>query len=294
VQPIETQVTSHVSPPVTLAVTEHGLRDASTHLVLMHGFPDDHRMWDALVAQLPEDWHVVTYDSRGTGRSSRPTERSAYVATQLVEDLVAVLDATVPPGAKAHLVGHDWGSVIGWEAVAAATWDPRLEDRLATYTSISGPPLDHVGTLASTWRGRRRLLPQLAKSWYTVLFRAPLLPRLTARSGQVLTRRLFERLDPTARQLPWGSELASNTWPAVGIYGANLGRVRHPQPWRTSTPVLLVVATRDAFISPRALEHLDARCRDLTRVEVDCGHWVPRAEPEWLAGRVVEHVERQA
>ena len=293
-QPRETQVTPQVTPPVTLAVTEHGPRTSSTHVLLLHGFPDDQTMWADLVAELPEDWHVITYDARGTGGSSRPTRRSDYLARHLVEDVVGVLDATVPDGEPVHLVAHDWGSVIGWDAVAAGTWDPRLE-RIASYTSISGPPMDHLATLTSTWRGRLRMLPQLLHSTYGMLFCLPVLPELSARYAQGPTRRIFSRLDPTAHLLPWGTPaMVRNTIPAVNLYRANRGRLSRSQPWRTSTPVLLVIPLRDGFIRPRSFDHLDARCRDLTRVEVDCGHWVPRVRPRELARLVRTFVEGHA
>ncbi len=288
-QPTETQVTSPGAVPVTLAVTEHGPRSASTHVLLMHGYPDDQSLWDDVVAALPEDWHVITYDARGTGRSSRPTHRRDYLSEYLVEDLVCVLDATVPDGANVHVVAHDWGSVVGWEAVAAGAWDPRLE-RVATYTSISGPPMDHLATLTSTWRGRLRMVPQLVHSLYVLVFLLPLLPELSLRHAQGLPRRIFSALDPTAHLLPWGREVRHNAELAINLYRANRSRLGYALPWRTSTPVLLVVPLHDGFISRRALEHLDARCRDLTTVEVDSGHWVPRARPVELAGLVTDFV----
>lgn len=294
---IETEVTSSGSSPtdpVTLAVAQRGDRSADVHVLLLHGFPDDRSLWDPVVAALPRDWHVVTVDNRGAGRSSRPRERAAYDLGLLVEDVVSVVEATVPDGRPVHLVGHDWGSIIGWEVVAAATHDPRLRDRLASWTSVSGPPLDHVGTLMSTWRGRLRMLPQVLHSVYALVFCLPGLPRLVARRGLGLSRRVFERIDPTSHLLPWGPEVQRNVDPAVQLYGANLGRVRRPRPWRTSVPVQLVVATRDGYIRPRSLTRLEARCRDLTRVELDQGHWVPRAAPEQLAALVRRFVERQA
>ncbi len=283
------QVTPLVSPAVTLRVTEYGDRSAATHVALLHGYPDDHRLWDQVCEALPDDWHVVTYDARGTGRSSRPTRRRDYVVGQLVEDLVGVLDATVPEGVPVHLVGHDWGSVVGWEAVAGGTWDPRLE-RIATYTSISGPPLDHLATRTSTWRGRLRMLPQLLHSIYAMTFMLPVLPELSSRFAQGLLRRVFSALDPTAHLLPWGREVRHNSVPAVNLYRANRGRLSEPLPWRTSTPALVVVPLRDGFILPSTLTGLDARCRDLTTVELDCGHWVPRARPRELARLVTEFV----
>ena len=248
-------------------------------------------MWEPVVAALPPAWHVVTYDSRGTGASSRPARRAAYVLALLVEDLIAVIDATVPAGEKVHLVGHDWGSTIGWDAVAAATWDPRLEDRLASYTSTSGPPLDHLATRTRGWRGRLQSLPQLLHSWYVWFFLLPRLPELSWRWSQRTMRPLLRRLDPTTDLLPWGHEVAANATQAIELYRANvLPRLRRPVPWRTSLPVQLVIASRDAFVLPSSLDGLEARCRDLTRVEVDQGHWFVAAEPERFAALVADFV----
>ena len=285
------QVRPLVSPPVTLHVTEYGERGAATHVLLVHGFPDDQRMWEPVVAAMPSDWHVITYDVRGSGRSTRPAGRSAYRTALLVEDLIAVLDATLPPGEKVHLVGHDWGSIAGWDVLAAETWDPRLEGRVASYTSSSGPSLDHLGSVTETWSGRRRLLPQVLRSWYVWLFLVPWLPERVWRHLQRLVRPMVRRLDPTTDLLPWGRDVARNTEHSVDLYRANvIPRLRKPLPWRTSVPVLLIVATRDAWLAPRSVAGLEARCRDLTRVEVDDGHWWPRARPEECARIVTAFV----
>lgn len=287
----ETQVTPQVLPPVTLRVREYGARDSSTHVVLVHGFPDDQRMWESVVEALPEDWHLITYDVRGSGRSTRPTDRSSYRTELLVEDLVAVVGATVPDGDRVHLVGHDWGSIALWDVVAAESSDPRLEGRLASYTSCSGPPLDHLGEMTQSWSGRLQMLPQSLHSWYVFFFQVPWLPEKVFDAGQGVLRSGVRRFDPTAEDLPWGPDLRENTSHSINLYRANvLQRLRHPRTWRTSVPVQLVIALRDAYVTPRTLEGLEERCPDLVRVEVDEGHWVPRARPEEFADLVAEFV----
>lgn len=287
---IETQVTSPTTPAVSLAVREYGDRSADTHLLLVHGFPDDQTMWEPVLKRLPSEWHLITYDVRGCGDSSRPEGVPAYRTPLLVEDLIAVLDACVPPQEQVHLVAHDWGSTGAWEAIAAETWDPRLEGRIATYTSASGPSLDHLGTLASTWRGRLRLLPQLLHSWYVWLFLVPRLPEIAWNANRRL-RPLLRRLDPTIDLLPWGLQVASNSRHSVNLYRANVVRqLRAPLAWRTSVPVQLIVATRDPWVLPVSVAGLEARCRDLTRVEIEAGHWLPRSRPEEFAELVVAFV----
>ena len=132
-----------------------------------------------------------------------------------------------------------WGrDQCGWPVPAAQTWDPRLEGRIASYTSASGPSLDHLGSIASTWSGRLRLLPQVLHSWYVWLFQVPWLPERVWAHLQWLFRPLIGRLDPTTKALPWGREVRQNTRHSIDLYRANIiPRLREPLPWRTSIPV---------------------------------------------------------
>src|SRR3954462_983114 len=83
------------SDGVRLAVYESGPAGAPT-VVLVHGYPDNHTLWDETVRLLAVDFHVVTYDVRGAGASEKPAQRRAYRMDQLIEDLRAVLDTTSP------------------------------------------------------------------------------------------------------------------------------------------------------------------------------------------------------
>ena len=172
-----------------LAVTERGNPSHPT-VLLLHGFPDTSAVWEPLALLLAQRLHVVTYDVRGAGNSDIPSQRSDYALSFLVEDLAAVADA-VSPGTPVHLVAHDWGSIQGWEAVT----EDRLAGRFASYTSISGPPLDHASLWARKHRTTRpsdiRLtILQALHSWYIVFFHLPYLPQAM---GPSASRRLWSR-----------------------------------------------------------------------------------------------------
>lgn len=55
-------------------------------------------------------------------------------------------------------------------------------------------------------------------------------------------------------------------------------------------PVLVVAPRRDPFLTAVTSEDLDHLCADLTVARPDTGHWVPRSDPDLLAGLVREHV----
>ena len=83
------------------------------------------------------------------------------------------------------LAGHDWGSVQAWHAVT----DPRAATRIASFTSISGPCLDHAGhwyrsrLRRPTPRHLAEVLNQSVKSWYITVFQLPLIAPFAWRHG---------------------------------------------------------------------------------------------------------------
>lgn len=279
---------------VSLAVREHTAPgpDRPT-VVLVHGYPDSQETWEPLLAALPrERLHLVTYDVRGAGLSDAPPDRAGYRTGRLVDDLVAVLDAVLPRDGRVHLVGHDWGSVQLWDAVSAERHDPRLNGRIASFTSVSGPSLDHLAWLSRHPQGRgRALLGQLGHSWYVMAFQLPVLPELTWRLGH----RRIRALMAAQERLPadhWGPDLARNATRGLNLYRANAGAGnRRRGPVCADVPVLVVHPMHDRFLTRVTTEGLEVGCSDVRVVEVDAGHWVIATDPATVARLVVEHVD---
>lgn len=282
------------STGVHLCVVEHAPDATGPTVVLVHGYPDRQEMWDPVVRWLTgRGLRVVSYDVRGAGRSGAPARRSGYRCERLVDDLVAVLDAVLPAGEAAHLVGHDWGSIQLWDAVAAEPTDPRLRGRVATFTSVSGPSLDHVAWLARHARGRRvAMLRQLAHSWYVWLFQVPVLPGLVWRLAGRTLRRTATRLEGTDH---WGPGMPRDAGRGVDLYRANVPRrLARPRPLEVRVPVLVVHPRHDRFLTGVLTEGLEHGCTDVRVVEVEAGHWFPRTHPEETAHLVAEHVRAHA
>ena len=59
------------SDGVRIATYEQGNPDGPT-LVLVHGWPDSHVLWDGVVPLLEDRFRVIRYDNRGVGKSSVP------------------------------------------------------------------------------------------------------------------------------------------------------------------------------------------------------------------------------
>lgn len=96
-------------------------------LVMAHGFYDNGRCWEPLVADLSDEYDVVTYDARGHGRSDAP--ETGYAIEDRVADLAGLVDELELD--EPVLLGHSMGgSTVAWTA-ATHTDLPRavvLED----------------------------------------------------------------------------------------------------------------------------------------------------------------------
>lgn len=266
---------------VSLAVRRWG-DPAHPPILLVHGYPDNSRVWDGVAGHLADRYHVVAYDVRGAGRSSVPRRTRDYRLEYLAADLAAVADAATADHRPVHLVGHDWGSIQAWDAVT----EPRLADRFASFTSISGPCLDHIGQGLRDGRGKAGGLSQLRRSWYIGAFHLPFLAPLAWRT--LLARRWPEMMQRWEGVRPPADDArASDGVHGIKLYRANVARrLLRPRERRTDLPVQLVVPTRDPFVGPDLTRGVERWAPDLRRVEIDAGHWLPLARPADTAGLI--------
>lgn len=261
-------------------------------LVLVHGYPDAASVWKASAEKLAERFHVVAYDVRGAGRSTQPDHTRAYELEHLVADLAAVIDA-VSPKRPIHLVGHDWGSIQSWEAVTTE----RLKGRIRSYTSISGPSLDHAGY----WLAQRLksgspqqlaiVARQVAHSWYIGMFHLPVLaPAMWKLGLDKLWPGILERMEGVKGEA--SETQAQDGSLGVNLYRANVRqRVLNPQERRTDIPVQLIFPRHDRFMVEEIWDDLPQWVPNLWRRDVNAGHWLQVSHPELVARHVAEFVD---
>jgi pimeloyl-ACP methyl ester carboxylesterase len=138
---------------LTLNVVDEGKGPSA--VLLLHGFPDSSSVWRYQVPALAAaGYRVIVPDLRGFGNSDKPPKESAYDIRQAVlPDVLGILQALQIP--KAHVIGHDWGSVLGW-ALAAAV--PQVVHSLVAM-SVGHPSAYKNPPIA-----------QREKSWYILFF----------------------------------------------------------------------------------------------------------------------------
>lgn len=257
-------------------------------VLCVHGYPDNQRLWEPVAERLARRYRVVSYDVRGAGASEAPNRREAYRLDQLAADLAAVVDA-VSPAAPVHLLAHDWGSIQAWHAVT----EPELAARFASFTSISGPCLDHAGRwLRETWRGKgsrgvRAGARQLAHSWYIGFFQLPWLPELFWRRGLA---------DKAVGWMERGNGGAPRPETADAVHGLELyranmlGRFREPRERRTEVPVQVLAPREDGYVTAPMQAAAARWTPDFRLHRVPGGHWLPRTNPALVAEAVDEFV----
>jgi pimeloyl-ACP methyl ester carboxylesterase len=290
---METQ--SVASTDVTLSAREWPNPGAPT-VFLVHGYPDSQVVWEPVASRLATQHglRVITYDVRGAGRSTAPPNRRGYRSDRLVDDLAAVLYHACGPEGGVHLVGHDWGSTQLWDAVTTEDSDERLRGRLLSFTSIGGPSLDHLAHVLRRARNERDLnllLRQGMHSWYIYAFQLPWLPEQVWRRATPQLRRRIAAVERLGDGRHWGETLADDAANGLNLYRANIqDRMRHPRPGKTSVPVQLIVPKHDNYVVPEVLANLEEFVPELTRVDVDAGHWAAVQQPDVVAGLIADHV----
>jgi pimeloyl-ACP methyl ester carboxylesterase len=261
----------------TLWVHEAG---AGPPLLLLHGFPFDHRMWSGQ-EPLARRMRLLVPDQRGFGRSGGALPASIE---QLADDAAAVIRAR-SAGVPAVVCGLSMG---GYVAQHLAARHPELVAALVLVdTKLEADTAD-----ART--ARHDLANRVERVGQAVLAEA-MLPRLLAPSPAA--RRMPRR--PAIEETIRSTILAT---PVPTITAALAALAARPDMTtalgRLTVPTLLVVGAEDAITPPECLERAAAVIPGSRLcVLADCGHMAPLEDPaafnaaltDFLAGIHPEH-----
>ncbi len=103
-------------------------RDRANSVVVIHGFPLTHEIWDTQVEALSRTHRMIAPDLRGAGSSS--VSDGPYLMEMLAADVAAALDALSVD--RATIVGHSMG---GYVALAFARMFTERVERLVLVSS---------------------------------------------------------------------------------------------------------------------------------------------------------------
>jgi pimeloyl-ACP methyl ester carboxylesterase len=253
-------------------------------VILLHGFPETSIMWANLMERLAnEGYRCFAPDQRGYSPNARPEGIEHYIYQELVSDVVALAD--VLGFGNFHLIGHDWGSTIGWAIVSL------YPERVQSWTAMSVPHMDAFRSALADDPD------QQARSQYITFFRTPEQPEkiLTANDLESL-RTLWASIpreqveeyiavfsEPSALRAALNWYRANSFGLQDGYQGAMFGPVSHA--------TLLIWGNRDIAIGRAAVERTEQYMKGPYRlVELDAGHWLIQEEPDRVHHEILGHL----
>ena len=263
-------------------VTDSGPADGPV-VVLLHGFPQQNTSWAQIAPLLTaKGFRCLAPNQRGYSPGARPTRRSDYRSAELVEDTLALIDAS---GAdRVHLVGHDWGAAVAWGVAAGAP------ERLASLSALSVPhPMAFVRSMLTSRQG--------LASWYMYVNQLPWVPErlMLGRDGRGraiakslirsgLTPQAAER-DARAMTETGALTAALNWYRAMPL--SRLGRAAAD---KITVPTLYVWSDRDIAITAKPARDTANYVSGPYRFETLHGasHWLPEEKPTEIADMLLQ------
>jgi 3-oxoadipate enol-lactonase len=190
-------------------------RGKGTPLVLVHGFPLDHHLWDEVVPLLEEQFDLILPDLRGFGEST--TVNSPYTMDDYASDLAGLLDHLGLQ--QSAIVGHSMG---GYIALAFARLYPERVSGLGLISSqVVADPADRK-------EGRYKSAADVAEKGIAGVVET-MAPKFTSDEGlQAYARESMQRQQPAAyigalkamaERMDSTPLLASFKFPVVIVHG---------------------------------------------------------------------------
>jgi pimeloyl-ACP methyl ester carboxylesterase len=269
-------------------------------LIFVHGFPQNHRCWDGVVAAMrpmERPLRLVAYDLRGHGASSKTGEASLQRFFRDHQEIVAALNID-----RYHLVGHDWGGAVG---LHVSRYCP---EQLFSLTVLN----------TNYWE------THVPGMWHMIILNIPIGARVAfaiapdAVFNAFMTRSLARpaEVNPDVMQsyrAAFHDRVTSGFW--IRLYrsmaaeilrqalpprlGSLIGRSPIAMP-RTSkrafrTPTLLIWGARDTFnplrIGKGIESHLKSFGAPVEFTMLDARHFVPEDRPSEVAQLISAHIE---
>ncbi|AHH99677.1 alpha/beta hydrolase [Kutzneria viridogrisea] len=279
-----------------LAVRDSG-GDRDTTVLLLHGWTNDHTVWDRVSELLAPHARVLRYDHRGHGRST-PGPRGSATLERAAEDLAEVITSQVPTG-RLVLVGHSMGAMT---MMALAELRPdlvagRVNGAVFVSTSSGGLREETFGLPAPLVRlARRRRRPQRGGP-STGSRRTPKRPNAVRRLGSLIGVRWVAFGQSPARQDVRAAAAQLAAAHKGSLAGFQHAMNRHERTGALagygSVPTAVLVGQRDRLTPVR---HARVIAAELPRGEFvlyhRAGHMLPYERATEVAARIVSTIRR--
>tara|TARA_R110002110_G_scaffold415719_1_gene654220 strand:- start:58405 stop:59253 length:849 start_codon:yes stop_codon:yes gene_type:complete len=245
-------------------------------ILLLHGFPDSHAVWRKMTPLLVQaGYKVIAPDLRGFGQSDAPKGRKNYTIERIMKDIIALLDKLQID--KAHLVGHDWGAMIGWFLAG------HYSNRFYSYTAIS---VGHPKAYATAGWAQKR------KSTYILIFQLRGIAEKLFKINNWAVLRKSTNNHPEIKR--WIEDLSRTGRLTAGMnwYRANLKTFIFSDFPRCTIPTMGVWPSREVVLLEEQMRNSQIFVDDVWRYErlVGCGHWALLDAPKTVTELILDFI----
>ena len=264
---------------LTFTCRVSGMENDGEAVILLHGFPETSRMYyDLIPVLVSEGFKVVVPDQRGYSPGARPSKISDYSIDKLSQDVIDIADAF--QFEKFHLIGHDWGSAVGWVTVAFHS------ERVISWTALSVPHLD------AFFKAMNNNPEQQRKSQYIKFFKKPILPefyfsifgykylrdiwRKSSKEEIEKYLEVFKQKGALKSSLNWYRANMKNDDKSIGDIAA---------------PTLIVYGLKDMAIGEKSVDESEKYLKGDYKIEkLETGHWLIQESFEAVSKSIINHL----
>jgi pimeloyl-ACP methyl ester carboxylesterase len=263
--------------------------DGAPTIVFAHGWTCSDSFWKLQVEALRGERRIVTYDQRGHAESER-ARNGDYSIETFGRDLQAVLDACVPAGQRALLVGHSLGAmtIAAWAGLYSEQVDDRAAAAVLCNTGVGD--LISESLVVEGMPGGFQQLERLAGQ-AMLRARSPL-PAFSTPLSYRMIRHAVVGPDATPAQIAFVERLVLDCPADVrGAVGGTLSRLDLFESLDSlSVPALVIAGERDRLTPPLHAHRMAEALPDLIDVvELPrSGHMSPLELPEQVNELIAE------
>lgn len=244
-------------------------------IVMIHGWPDTHRVWDAQVAELKQRYRCVRFTLPGFD-ITKP--RRSYSLDAMQRVLLHIVNS-VSQKQKVILMLHDWGCVFGYEFYM------RNKGLVSCIVGVDIGDAQSKATARSRSMGQKMMVSAyqgtLGLAW-----------AIGGTVGNMMTKAMASILGaPSPRQF-----ISSGmNFPYYILAAGAAGSYSSLVPFVPKVPLLYIYGIRKPFMfhSPQWTENLAAK-EGCKVVAMETDHWPMLRQPERFNQIVMEWLEKPA
>lgn len=250
---------------VELSVVQEG---TGRPLLLVHGFPLDHQMWNGQISELRQAFHMIAPDLRGFG-SSDGGHSTVVDMARYADDLACLLDK-LAVDEPVIVCGLSMGGYIAFEF-----WK-RHRQRLSHLILCDTRAAPDTPEVAA---GRLETAERVLREGPGFLVEG-MVPKLFSRRTRLHNQAAIEATADVIKSSP-----------PAGVAAALRGMARRQDatPWLTDIelPTLVLCGQEDAITSVAEMQGIaDAIPHAELAILPDCGHMTPVEAPRGVSDRV--------